>query len=308
MELTELYTFIDDFYSEISTFECWKQLKVNWEGSRGPKMRLSISEIVTMNILRFQLKITDLKSFHRLIKDRYLSECPAIPNYENFLKASNKSAEFTLLIIRSFLYINKSLSENQHHFIDSTPLSVCYNYNINSHKVNTGFADRGKSTKGWFYGFKLHGVCNERGQLEKIAFTPGNANDCKTLEDMVTGFRGTMTCDAGYLVKDEVLEKIFTKKMSIYIATRKNMKRIMTKEQARLFKMRSRIETVWGVLKERFNLMFNLARSTHGLFRHYFYSIVSFLLEDYDKRILSIGFKETRISPYLAYSLILLYK
>lgn len=57
-------------------------------------------------------------------------------------------------------------------------------------------------------------------------------HDSKTLEDMVSGLTGTMTCDAGYLVKDEILEKIFTKKMKIYIATRKNMKRLMTKSRA----------------------------------------------------------------------------
>jgi hypothetical protein len=289
MELTALYTFIDDFFKEISTFECWTELKAKWLGSRGPKKKLSLSEIVTLNILRFQLRITDLKSFHRLVKERYSEEFPSIPNYENFLKATNKSAEFTLLIIKYLLYINKTISKNQNHFIDSTPLSVCYNYNIPSHKVNRGTAARGKSTKGWFYGFKLHGICNEKGQLEKIFFTPGNVHASKTLEGMVSGLTGTMTCDAGYLVKDEILEKIFTKKMKMYIATRKNMKRIMTKEQGRLFKVRSRIETVWGVLKERFNLIYTLARSTNGLFRHYFYSITSFLLDNYERKFLSIG-------------------
>jgi len=277
---------VDDFYKEIREFECWKILKTKWLGSRGPKRKVSLSEIVTLNILRFQLRINDLKSFHRLVKDRYNGEFPNIPNYENFLKATNKSTELTSLIVEYLLYINRIMSQNQNHFIDSTPLSVCYNYNIYSHRVNKGVAERGKSTKGWFYGFKLHGICNERGQLEKVLFTPGNIHDCKTLEEMVSGLTGTMTCDAGYLVKDAILEKIFTKNMRIYIATRKNMKRIMTKTQANLFKSRSRIETVWGVLKERFNLMYNLSRSTHGLFRHYFYSLVSFLIDDYDRKLL----------------------
>lgn len=280
MELTALYTFIDDFFKEISNFDIWMKLYSQWKNRRGPHKKLSISETVTLNILRFQLRITDLKSFHRLIKDRYSKEFPSIPNYENFLKATNKSSEFTLLIIRYLLYINRTLSTNGHHFIDSTPLSVCYNYNIYSHKVNKGVAERGKSTKGWFYGFKLHGVCNECGKLENILFTPGNVHDSKTLEIMASDLVGTLTCDAGYLVKDEILEKIFTKQLKVYIATRRNMRRIMTSEQNRLFKNRSVIETVWGVLKERFNLMYNLARSTSGLFRHYFYSITSYMLED----------------------------
>lgn len=289
MDLTSLYTFIDDFYKEISTFDCWGKLYSKWAGSRGPVKKLSLSEVVTLNILRFQLRISDLKSFHRLVRDRFKSEFPSVPNYENFLKATNKSAELTLLIIQYFLFINRAISENQNHFIDSTPLSVCYNYNINSHKVNKGLAERGKSTKGWFYGFKLHGVCNEMGLLEEILFTPGNVHDCKTLETLASSFSGTLTCDAGYLVSENVLEKIFTRKLKIFIATRKNMKRIMTQKQGKLFKSRSIIETVWGVLKERFNLMYNLSRSTHGLFRHYFYSIVSYLFDSYNSRLLSIG-------------------
>jgi hypothetical protein len=61
-------------------------------------------------------------------------------------------------------------------------------------------------------------------------------------------------------------------------AARKNMKRVMGGEQKLLFRGRSRIETAWGVLKERFQLVFRLARGMAGLFRHYFYSIASFLL------------------------------
>ncbi|WP_318663617.1 transposase [Treponema sp.] len=57
------------------------------------------------------------------------------------------------------------------HFIDSTPISTCLNRRIFSHKVTKEFASRGKPTKGWFYGFKLHGVCSEKGLLESVVFT-----------------------------------------------------------------------------------------------------------------------------------------
>ena len=57
------------------------------------------------------------------------------------------------------------------HFIDSTPISTCLNRRIFSHKVTKEFASRGKSTKGWFYDFKLHGVCSEKGLLESVVFT-----------------------------------------------------------------------------------------------------------------------------------------
>jgi len=66
----------------------------------------------------------------------------------------------------------------------------------------------------------------------------------------------------------------------MYITTRENMKRIMNKEQKELFKKRSKIENIWDVLKERFDIIYSLARSIHGLFRHYFYSIITFVIKN----------------------------
>jgi hypothetical protein len=50
-------------------------------------------------------------------------------------------------------------------FIDSTPLAVCHPARIRQHKVFAGLAQRGKSSTGWFFGFKLHVVFNDRGEL-----------------------------------------------------------------------------------------------------------------------------------------------
>ena len=69
---------------------------------------------------------------------------------------------------------NQLKNESGFHFIDSTPVSTCLNRRIFSHKVTKKFASRGKSTKGWFYGFKLHGVCSEKGLLESVVFTSGS--------------------------------------------------------------------------------------------------------------------------------------
>jgi len=73
---------------------------------------------------------------------------------------------------------------------------------------------------------------------------------------------------------------------------RKNMKRLMTKKQDYIFKAGSIIETTWGLLKERILLVYDLASSIHGLFRHYFYSIVYSLVKkilDNTKTITSAG-------------------
>ena len=50
-------------------------------------------------------------------------------------------------------------------YIDSTKLVVCHNRRIRRNKVFKGLAARGKSSMGWFYGFKLHIIVNEYGQI-----------------------------------------------------------------------------------------------------------------------------------------------
>ena len=62
--------------------------------------------------------------------------------------------------------------------------SEIWNYKTDPpHKVFDGFAERGCCSMGWFYGFKLHLICNERGELPSFAFTKGNIDDRKPLED-----------------------------------------------------------------------------------------------------------------------------
>jgi hypothetical protein len=68
-----------------------------WEGKRGPKKRLSLAELMTLNILRFSLRVHDLKTFHRLVQHAYKQYFPALPNYENFLTASNRS--FPVIVV-----------------------------------------------------------------------------------------------------------------------------------------------------------------------------------------------------------------
>ena len=104
------------------------------------------------------------------------------------------------------------------------------------------------------------------------------------LDELIVNLEGLFVCDAGYLLKEEEMKRFFEEEKILYIATRKNMKRLMTKEQRELFKQRSIIENVWNILKERMNLVYSFARGVHGLFRHYLYCIGSYLLRNlFDK-------------------------
>jgi len=279
MNIEGLYTVVDDFFKSLRKEKEWKMVESSFYGRRGPKSKLSLSEVVTLNIIRFYIRSIDLKSFHRLVLDRYSSEFPDMPNYENFLKATNRSLTAMMFFLQFLLYMGRVKCKSGIHFIDSTSIRICQNYNIYRNRTGAELAARGCSTKGWFYGFKLHGICNDEGFLEDIAFSPGNIHDNQFLEPLSLKIRGSLTCDAGYLINEEVLARIISSIGIVFIATRKNMKKIMTREQGNLFKKRSKIETIWGILKQRFLLETNLARNLTGFFRHYIYSISAWCIQ-----------------------------
>ena len=111
-------------------------------------------------------------------------------------------------------------------------------------------------------------------------------HDNQVLDELLQNLEGLFVGDSGYLLKTEDLRRFNKMNKHFYIATRKNMKRLMTKEQKILFRKRSRIETTWDVLKERFNIAYSFARSIHGLLRHYLYSLLSFMLKDTKPQLL----------------------
>ena len=128
-------------------------------GKRGPKRRMPIADAVILNLIRFFDRTGDLKTFHKNAENHYKVYFPSLTNYENFMKGSNKSAGFIIAFVQYQLYLNRILCTDSVFSVDSTPVSVCENRYILSHKVSKGVARREKSTKSSFFGFKLQGIC-----------------------------------------------------------------------------------------------------------------------------------------------------
>ena len=82
-------------------------------------------------------------------------------------------------------------------FIDSTPLEVCHPCRSSSHKVFKGLAGWGKNSMGWHYGFKLHLIINDKGELLAFKLTPGNVDDRKPVPEMTQDIIGQLFGDRG---------------------------------------------------------------------------------------------------------------
>lgn len=281
--ITELYVCIDDFFKALEQTEIWEQLPKWIPYNKGRQKQLSISEVVTLNLIRILTHVEDLKSFHKQAKYSYKSDFPYIPNYENFLKMSNETVLYVIAFLQYLLYWNRKTSSGIK-AIDSTKLPVCKNSRIKHHKVCREIAERGKTHEGWFYGLKLHGICDEDGKLLSLSITSGNIDDRKEMERLFEGMQGLILGDAGYLSNKEILECWLEKNIFLFTSVRNNMKKLMTPEQHDVLKKREMIETVWSVLKVRLHLVTSLARSVWGLIRHYLYSILAYFFRDFDNR------------------------
>lgn len=86
-------------------------------------------------------------------------------------------------------------------FVDSTTLDVCDTHRIQQHKVFQGIAQKGKSSTGWFYGFKLHLIINDRGEILNFCLTAGNTDERnkKVMEHLTKKMFGTLFADKGYV-------------------------------------------------------------------------------------------------------------
>jgi hypothetical protein len=134
-------------------------------------------------------------------------------------------------------------------FIDSTSIAVCHNKRIHRNKVFKGFAKRGKTTSGWFYGFKLHLIINDKGEILAFQLTPGNISDVSMLETLSKGIYGKLFGDKGYISSD-LGKRLAKRGLELFTSIRANMKQqLMSLTDKILLRKRSLIETVNDQLK-----------------------------------------------------------
>ena len=110
-------------------------------------------------------------------------------------------------------------------FIDSTRIPVCENKREYSNRVFKGYTHKGKSTMGWYYGFKLHLLCNERGELLSFALTKANVDDRipDVFNNLTKDLFGKLYADKGY-ISQSLFASLFDRGVHIITGIRSNMK------------------------------------------------------------------------------------
>lgn len=238
------------------------------------KPGLCESEIITILISFHQSGYRNFKHFYKNYVLVYCrKEFPKLVSYNRFVELMSS----VLLIMIAYLNLSRKQYEKTNlYFIDSTRIKVCHNRRIYRNKVFAGIAKRGKSSMGWFFGFKLHLVVNEKGDLISFFLTPGNVDDRndQVIEKLTKGLIGLLFGDRGYISK-KIFKELFERGLKLVTGIKSNMKnKLMDIKEKILLRKRSLIETINDQLKNIYQVEYTRHRSV----KNFFVNIVSGLI------------------------------
>lgn len=273
-KLTEIFYFTDEFCKDFSkAMKGHKLTETTGKKRRNKPCKMSDSEIMTILIAFHLGNYRNLKHFYLFyVKVHLQTEFPQTVSYNRFVELQQKA----MLPLVMFLKIMKLGECSGVSFVDSTPIRVCKNKRIFNHKVFEGLAKRGRSTMGWFFGFKLHIVVNEVGELLGFTITPGNVDDREPLKngDFLDKVYGKLFADKGY-IGQELFEMLFINGIQLMTSLRKRMKgSLMSLSDSILLRKRSVIETINDVLKNTCQI----EHSRHRSFGNFITNLVSGLI------------------------------
>jgi len=268
-KITEIFCIVDEFCKEYDKI-------VNQSLLGNPAKRPSImskSEVITLTIL-FQLSgFRTFKHFYIFYVQKHMTaDFPATVSYNRFTELVGQN-----LMAMSLFLKTCCLGEcTGISFIDSTPIRVCKSKRIRNNKVFKGIATTGKSTMGWFYGFKLHIIINDKGEILNFTITQANIDDRTPLksERFLDKIYGKLYADKGYIGKD-LMQLLFADGLHLITHIRNNMKNsLMTMSDKILLRKRSIIETVNDELKN----ICQIEHSRHRSFSNFLSNIVAGLI------------------------------
>ena len=161
-------------------------------------------------------------------------------------------------------------------FIDSTPVRVCHIKREKQHKVFKNMATKGQCSIGWFFGFKLHLIINDKGEILDFMLSQGGVDDREPLKNNQFHKRifGKIYGDKGYIGKD-LFEQLFVDGVHLVTKLRKNMKNSLMLLQDRIMlRKRALIETVNDELKNQCQI----EHTRHRSFENFLTNLLSGLI------------------------------
>lgn len=289
MDIVQLFCNVDDFCQWF--IPVWEQYQLTDGGKKRIRQgTLSLSEVMTLVILFHHSRYREFKSFYLHHVWLHLrAEFPVLVSYNRFVELMSRA----LGPLTIFLMMRRGPVTGIS-FIDSTPIAVCHNRRIFSHKVFKEVAQRGKNSVGWFYGFKVHLIINDRGELLAFTVTAGNVDDREPVPEMTRDLFGKLFGDRGY-ISWKLLERLLNQGIRLVTTIKKNMKnRLMPVVDKILLRKRSISETVNDQLKN----ISQIEHTRHRSLTNFLVNVIAGLIAyTYQAKKPSLNLTDQEVNP-----------
>ncbi len=227
---------------------------------------MHLSEVMTIAIAFHGSGYKTFKEFYTLhVLQSWRRAFPNLVSYTRFVELM----PWCLMLLCCFLH-TRTGEITGIIFIDSTPINVCHNCRSHAHKVFKGLVKWGKNSVGWHFGFKLHLIINDKGELLAFKLTPANVDDRKPVLDMTKDLIGKLFGDRGY-ISQKLFEELYKRGLELVTKSKKKMKNRLVKLIDKiLLRKRAVIESVNDHLK-------NMCQIEHSRHRSVFNFLVNLM-------------------------------
>ena len=273
-EITEIFYLCDDFSKEFDkSFKKHILQSDNGKKTRNKPGKLSHSEVMTI-LISFHLGgYRNLKHYYLFYVSQHLNmEFPKLVSYNRFVELQQQVA-FPLVLFLKLCRMGECTGIS---FVDSTTLKACHIKREKQNKVFSGIATKGKSTTGWFFGFKLHIIINDKGEILSFVITQGNVDDREPLnsDSFIKTVFGKLYADRGY-ISQTLRDILFVDGIHLVTKLRNNMKggEIPLQDKINLRK-RAVIESVNDELKN----ICQIEHTRHRSFTNFITNLIAGLL------------------------------
>jgi len=248
----------------------YDQLKLRiFENATGRKRARATTDVIALALYKHTQGIPTRKQ----IWNDFGLRC----TYKTFNESVNRLLPAILRVLMTLILVNRR-DAHTIKYTDATDIPVCRNKNAKYHKTMSVLAEWGYSSKGFYYGLKLHVTTDCEGRLLAIHVTPANGNDRAVFLKMNEKLTGLFVADAGY-IGEKLARDFYREGVRMLMAKPKaNMKKLATPLQHLLYTTRTRVETLFNNTKKFRGLISSLPRRIDGYLCNYICALLAEVL------------------------------
>jgi len=237
-QMTEIYCFVDDYLKT-------HPQQAQWRRSPHAVPRLADAEVLTIALLQGAFQVASLKQTYRLVRANFHSAFPALPSYSEWLRRLHQLTVHVGLLLEATCAIQDG---STFYLVDSKPIPLCHQLRHGRVRLLREDGARfGKSSKGWFFGFKLHALRHITGRFLNIVLLPASVDDREPLLALAEGGDGGIVLgDLGYRGRPPA--QLLAEEAELLLITRKDA----PLRKKLLSQVRQRIETSFSQLWHQF--------------------------------------------------------